>query len=656
MVNQQSRSWRRRGITSVLAMMFLVLFASVVTAMAVVADGNVRTAESAVSVSRAISAAESGLHYAARRLRLEAARYIIERGTTSGGFGARLWDGTWTPSDGTVLVSGPQGYTVSSPSGTGLLHAVHDAHEHADDHGLVLDDGTPVSLELNGAEAWMRSPGIPLHGGGDAPWFRLRYEWQDDAVLVTSQGHERDIVRTLTMRFDLEKKIEFALLSPTRIMIGKNVTIDGPVGTFYGTLPGELTATHGDPLVVLSDFSDVNIAMDIVLNNLQAQILAYDVDGDNRLRPDHPTESNGLTGGGLTDRNGDGYVDDLDIFLTFYDADGDGTVVHDQDLAFLAGHGALPEEFTDDPQLGTLLDGARPDRNDDGVIDALDTAAGWNDGRIDALDQYAKIKGELSFAVDGNDWESARGGPWQTTVQGPVDPGALDVAATFNVGSPHMVEITNDMFSNSTTWFESTAAASPSFSAQVASNGGWSGETTDPETVPFGSIGAYDLYDRPVYRNMQFTNVVIPRGTNALFEDCTFLGVTWIDTEEQCTNPNWNYLGSREYGQGGVIQERFEELPEAPGFPALPTDTKAESNNIRFESCTFLGSIAGERPLQYTHWRNKVQLTGDTRIFIDPDDPDLLAQPDGGILRMSLYGISESDREELAKSTMMLPG
>ena len=51
-----------------------------------------------------------------------------------------------------------------------------------------------------------------------------------------------------------------------------------------------------------------------------------------------------------------------------------------------------------------------------------------------------------------------------------------------------------------------------------------------------------------------------------------------------------------------------------------------------------------------------MQLTGDTRIFIDPEDPDLLAQPDGGVLRMSLYNLSDSDREELAKSTMLLPG
>ncbi len=637
-------------------MMFLVLFAAVITAMTVVADGNVRTAESAVSVSRAISAAESGLHFASRRLRLESARFTVERGTTSGGFGARLWSGTWTTDDGTVIVRPPDDYVVTSPSGSGLLHLVHDAHGHADVHPPVVVDGVLVDRELDGSGLWARSQGIPLHDGGDAPWFRLRYEWDGDAVKVTSEGRDRDISRTITMRFELAKKIEFALLTPTRIMLGRNVLVDGPVGTFYGLQPGELESTFGSPLTVVSDFRDVSDTLDGQLDLLDGQVISFDVDGDNRLRPNHPSEALGLTAPELADHNHDGYVDDFDLFLGMYDANASGGVVYDQDLAFLAGHGALPEEFTDDPQLGGLLDHARPDRNDDGQVDALDTALGYGDGIIDDLDRYAKINGDLAFAVDGGTWESVRGVPWQSSVHGPIFPGPLAPAVRFNVTEPEMTEITNDMFNNSTTWFETTAQAGASFSTQLMANGGWSGEITPTESVPYGSAGAYDLYDRPVYRNMTFSNVVIPRGTNGLFINCTFIGVTWIDTEEACTSPNWNYVGSREFGEGGVVQPRFEELPETPGYPPAPSDTKIESNNLRFDSCTFLGSIAGERPLQYTHWRNKIQLTGDTRIFIDPEDDDLLAQPDGAILRMLLYGLPEQDREELAKSTVLLPG
>ena len=57
----------RRGVASVLAMMFLVIFSSLAAAMAVVAQGNLRTADSYMKVSRAMGAAETGLVFAKRR-------------------------------------------------------------------------------------------------------------------------------------------------------------------------------------------------------------------------------------------------------------------------------------------------------------------------------------------------------------------------------------------------------------------------------------------------------------------------------------------------------------------------------------------------------------------------------------------------------------
>ena len=65
-------------------------------------------------------------------------------------------------------------------------------------------------------------------------------------------------------------------------------------------------------------------------------------------------------------------------------------------------------------------------------------------------------------------------------------------------------------------------------------------------------------------------------------------------------------------------------------------DTKPLANSLRFEDCTFLGSIAGDTPAQYTHWRNKVQITGATRFFSDPNDPEILLQPDSATLRKAI--------------------
>ena len=61
---------RRRGVAAVLAMMFLVLFASLAAVMAVVAQGNVRTAHSSLRISRALSGAESGRAFATTSVKL----------------------------------------------------------------------------------------------------------------------------------------------------------------------------------------------------------------------------------------------------------------------------------------------------------------------------------------------------------------------------------------------------------------------------------------------------------------------------------------------------------------------------------------------------------------------------------------------------------
>src|SRR5258705_517804 len=72
--------FNRRGVASVLAMMFLVLFGSLAAAMAVVAQSNLRTADSGMKLSRAMSAAETGMIFAKRRLTEESTRFVITKG------------------------------------------------------------------------------------------------------------------------------------------------------------------------------------------------------------------------------------------------------------------------------------------------------------------------------------------------------------------------------------------------------------------------------------------------------------------------------------------------------------------------------------------------------------------------------------------------
>ncbi|MHC4428927.1 MAG: pilus assembly PilX family protein, partial [Planctomycetota bacterium] len=672
---------RRRGVSSVLAMMFLIIFGSLAAAMAVVAQGNLRTADSAMKVSRAMSAAETGLVFATRRLAEQSNRFVVEKGVIDADYGKDLWEGTFDEgADGIVIVLPPDGYSEpSEPAGVAeALLFVHDDDAHSidvepGDGFLPAIDGfgtlrvKPVALTAN-------PDGTP---SVDGPYFRLKYELLQDVpyVRVTSQGVDGDITRTLQMDFLINKRIEYAIIAPSRIMIGKNVRVEGPLGSRYGTVDGELDSANGDPLVMRSDFYYLNNGLDNQLDSFFTQLAAHDADGDGRLRLYHPQEQLGIAAdpGNLVDHDQNEYVDDFDLFLGHFDADGDGWVVYDSGLTNDAGLGPMSEEFLDiDDQMARLIDDALPDRDGDGLVTDSDVALGYHDGVLDVKDLYAKVRGELMFAVTSDEWELAHGESYQTVVQGVVLPGLDEAAVTFSAGEEELREVTTDMFNASQTWFEAQVPApgGPDFQNQVDQGITDGGTFTPPgaatwESIPHGAPGAYDYYQRPIYEDMRFENVRIPMGTNGLFKNCTFVGVTFIDTDPDCAHENWNYAGALEKVQSPPDSDppTYIYEPKYPGVVAehmidgMPVpDTKLVSNNIRFESCTFIGSIAGVKPDEYTHWRNKVQLTGETRFYVDADDPDLADQPDAAEIVAEIGAMNVDTLEELRKSSILMPG
>jgi hypothetical protein len=654
---------RRRGVASVLAMMFLVIFGSLGIAMAIVAQGNLRTADSSIKVSRAMSAAETGLVFAARRLANEGERFVVRKGVIDADFAEKLWLGTWNPStDGEVIIEDPEGFTEAD-SADSMSEAIRNAHA-ADQNTIVVEPGDSA-LPAVDEDGTIETRPIPLVAGDERCWFRLKYEILADQpyIRVTSVGADGDIRRTLQLDFRINKRIEYAIVTPNRLMIGKNVLIEGPIATRYGTEAGELNAGNGDPLVMRSDFYYLSDDLNELLDDFYAAIVDHDVDGDARLRPGQSTEAQGLSGNdAFTDRDGDEFVDDFDLFLSQFDANEDGRVVYDETLAAAAGLGNVASEFVDvDDQLGRLVDRWDADRNDDGVVNDVDVRLGWNDGVLNRLDRYGKVTGRLAFGVTRNTWETAHGDSYQTIVQGPIRPDLNDAPATFGLSAEDLRVVTTAMFAESAAWFKTKASGGSSLASQIASGSG----TTTPassstwEPVPFGSTAAYDWYQRTIYDGYTFTNVRIPTGTNAVFRNCTFIGVTYIETEQACVDVNWNYAGSVKQtvlGGGGVMYSaKFPGLQSSlNGNPVA--DTKTYSNSIRFEGCTFLGSIAGDTPGEYTHWRNKVQLMGQTRFYLDSTDPDLLEQDDASTLLSHLASISAADKDQLARTSIMLPG
>jgi len=663
------RRLARRGVSSVLSMMFLVIFGSLGAAMAVVAQGNLRTADSALRVSRAASAAETGLVFGTRILQAEVSRCPITPGVVDAALADRLWRGTYEPPESTGL-SNADGGTACIPNIAAGIVEAHEAYVGEVVPEQVNDELLPSFDAVHGE---IHAPPIRLGEGaaeGEAeagPTFRLSYHPVPGTsrILVVSEGRDGTVRRTVQMEFELDKRIEYAVLSPNRLMIGKNVVVEGPLGTTYGAGPGELETNHGHPLVLRSNFNDLDPDLDESLRTLAEAIAAHDVDGDNRLRTQHPLEMAGLAlDEALADHDGDEYVDDFDLFLGRFDLDGDGRVVWDPVRTAAAGLGTLEAEFAGiDDQLARLLDRSRPDRNGDGRLDDEDVRLGWDDGVVDGLDRPAKVHGTLRFAVGEADWETAAETSWQTLVHGGVRSGER-AATSFDRDDLRVA--TTDTFAESAAWFSERATTT--LDQQVAEGLSAGGihipaEEGPWEEIPFGSASAYDWYRRPVYENMTFRNVRIPAGTNALFRNCVFEGVTYIETESDCGHVYWNIAGAMERVEG-ADGEADAYRPRFPGYVAASPpdsadpieDTKTRSNNLRFDACTFLGSIAGDTPAEYTHWRNKVQFTGPTRLFNDPDDPDLLRQADGPLLRAALSSLPEEDLAELRKSSMMLPG
>ncbi|MBL8761594.1 MAG: hypothetical protein JNL50_09860 [Phycisphaerae bacterium] len=778
------RSQGERGVASVLSMMFLVMFGSLATAMAIASRGNIRTAATHLHVSRAQSAAETGMQVACKRLAEAAARFVVSKSDVDETYGSQLWTGDLSGTGEYVVLPAPSGYAEGSDP-SGIAEAL--ANAHAADLNIVTGVGVDAPTiagapALNDAsdyaeENWLFTPPVALEAmaenGAPPPAFSVVYaplaNGTDIRVIVTGFDFRdgttsNPISRTIMQDFRLAKKVDQAVVAPSRVMIGKNVNVVGDLGARFT----DVTRTDGDPLVLRSDFAGLNGTLDEKLEDFFASLAEKDVDGDNRLRVGHPIESTGIPSntedydddgepdGAFTDVTGDGFVDEFDIFINHYDTDGNGKVVLSAALTDGTPNDGRSPEFEDDDALAYLLDAAMPDRNKNGVYgfddenrsgkwdageamydyDAThelfrDQVLGYRDGVIDKKDAYAKVRGRLVFKTSESAWTTAQG-QIDPKLRGPIRPGAGESPQTYQADDTLLPDLTPDSFADATDALHD-AANGNTFAAQVASNLGvaenalatyeetkdagsseprflrldadndndsrpdnWS--TAYYERMPFNSPSFSDYYYRPVYENMVFKDVVIPAGNNGLFKNCTFVGVTRVESYTSNTHRLWGEYGKMQidtstgrpgpsparsiYGDSGSETSYPTMLPESAkppnqmilmsatpldkadipanmaggaGYDSLPeplvingkrvTDTKRFSNNLRFHDSLFVGSIVSDAPTNYTQSRNKLQFTGATRFTQThpdrPEDADLNPQ--------------EEDVEEIAKSSMMLP-
>lgn len=771
----------RRGVTSVLAMMFMVMFGSLAVAMAVASQGNLRTANTHLHVVRAMGAAETGMGIAQGVLERSVARFQISKGVVDGAFGQRLWMGETANGDGTINVMPAADGRADQQNTTGIAEAVLNAHLH-DQNRLQVDlfpenadiftpSGDIDTTEFM-SEGWVRTPLIAIDDNANTQGvhpaaYQITYAPLQPVdlgngrsemrvrVMVTgyssigaagsdylygrsSSGEaQRPILRQIQQDFRIAKRPGQAILAPSRIMIGKNVHVTGNLGALYTDVDEE----NGHPITIKSDFYGINATLNRKLDDLFTAIRTSDTDRDNRLRVGHAVEgaalpsnntdydSNGSADNAFSDRTADGYVDEFDVFLSQYDTNNDGRVTLSSALTAGTPAAGQNAEFTADDDLALLIDSANPDRNRNGVSGFVDTnrngrwdsgelmndidpntgamrdrVLGYRDGFIDRRDQYSKVRGRLVYRTTEQAWATEHSN-YKDKVQGPIKPDKGQSPQEFAAGSNTLPTINASTFTDSQTPLKD-AADGQSFDQQVATQLGistgqlatyteastdatearfWRADLDDAyvysrtgrhlyEKMPFNSPAYSDWYYRPRYENMTFKNVQIPRGTNALFINCTFVGVTYVRTYTDNTHSQWSNYGKLiwsdgqgkpiaatdpldksdflRYTTGSVVDgpANYDSFPNPPVIDGATKtganrNTKLYSNNIRFHDCLIVGSVVSDTPQQYTHVRNKLQFTGKTR-FTDthPDQPDNTAlNPDA------------SDRDEIEKTSLMVP-
>ena len=347
---------RRRGVAAILAMMFLVIFASLAAAMAVVSQGNLRVAETNIKISRSLAAAETGMNLMVREL---------EKVTNGDPNNADRYPGVYTKAgiikdqktlsstvyatsgDAYALWGGDSGQPTTADPGTTIVGAMIRALS-GDGHYVDLAEPgpriEPLGLDIYGRN--IKQLYIPqIRFGANSPVFEVRMtphplpldmqpsnEGYDDPyydrmpfgratpgsdeadekrelgvdfvvgntedlaavppvrpldarfirVTVTAiDGPETgtgSVTRSISNDFILDKRVPYAILSNSRLMLGRNVSVQGNVASRFND-PTEL---NGNPVEVRSDLEGLLTTLDGDLADFYDAVGDYTIDADGR--------------------------------------------------------------------------------------------------------------------------------------------------------------------------------------------------------------------------------------------------------------------------------------------------------------------------------------------------------------------------------------
>jgi Tfp pilus assembly protein PilX len=572
---------RRKGAAAVLAMLFLVIFSTLTLAMYSLSTTNMESASNLSDVERARASAESGLRWINYRLRV-----MARPKTTVGNIDATTANSLWTP--------------LANAIQTDFNSLLNSSERTLSISGKTITSQT-IAVDDSTARFKLTMQQHPLFTGDPLD---ERY------VRITSTGTYRGATRSSSMDFKIEKKVKFAIVGKVPVQLGRNTVVEGPVAM--------ATAAKYPPILMLSDFTHFDSNLKTKILNFETFLRTKHNGYDGRISVNNSTEYNQAKSAGYDDWNGDRYVDEYDLFLKQYDRNNDKAI--------------STAEFTD-PATNKLYDEnlfKAMDATGGPLYDGDTVRTGYQDNQIDNSDVYAKVNGQLLMAATQSGFSS-----WATSQSKTIyDYLTGPVVTNDPLATPVRYSVTNnDVFDLDPSNFEQCAL---NFRARTGPENGTTSSTatlkvnkvlasTDAnatavtERTPLGSTSYQATYRRPVFRNMTFRNCRIPKGLNALFDNCVFEGVTFVEITRDITTSSGAVTTSSSAGMTWSQKMRSGSFSSSTTLTATNSYGFTEGNNIRFNDCTFRGPLAGNYATAYTHFTNSWEFTGAT-LFDNQDD------------------------------------
>jgi Tfp pilus assembly protein PilX len=574
-------------------MLFLVLFSTLALAMYSMATLNVQGADNLSDGERARSNAESGLRWITWRFtKLTSPKSTV--GNIDATAAANLWPGIRT-AVGAEVAQLPSGENTMTWDPTQLTYKSDYIHTLP----ASATKKTDPKYTDNTFQLILKQHPLNVGDNLDAKYLR-----------VTSVGRYGTATKAVSMDFIIDKKIKYALVGKVPIQVGRNTLIEGPISM--------TTAGKYPPILMLSDFKHLTPTLKTKIENFEAFLKTNHKGYDGRIYAYDPVESAKAAAAGYKDVNGDSYIDEYDIFVNEFDKNGDKAV--------------SKSEFTN-PSTGKLYDAdlftaidtlGMPLRSSDALRPGLSVSGGKiiGDGVLDNNDGYTKIRGQISMATTASAWNANLASSGKTVndlIVGPITniEDAVNPPVRFGLTPEEMLVLTPSSFDTSSYRLKTgpengvtTKTATLIENKQLAA----SDTTLTPvdEKTPFGSTSYQATYHRPVFKNITFRNCRIPKGLNALFDGCTFEGVTFVELTTNITNsvgaistnPSDGLNWSKKMVSGTFSSSTVLTATNSLGFQ--------NGNNLRFNNCTMKGPLISSVPTAYTHFGNSWEFTGAT--------------------------------------------